>query len=272
MYNRSTHTITSRFFARHPVFRVEEFAETRKDAKRVSRHSLLSHHCGSGKLLHIRRGLYAVVPEGFDAETFVVDPYQVAARATDDAVVAYRSALALHGYGYSAQNSLIYLTANREASRFDFQKTEYIGTTHPKALLRQSKETTGVETVDRGGLEIRVTTPERTLVDCFDRLDLTGGIEEAWRSLEAVSYFDPEKVISYLALLDNAVTAAKVGLFLDGQRERLHLSEKHLNSIREFRPKQPTYMFRSERTGKLVNEWNLIVPTEILERSWEEPF
>ncbi len=231
----------------------------------------MAHHCGSGKLLHIRRGLYAVVPEGFDAESFAVDPYQVAARATDDAVVSYRSALALHGYGYSVQNSLIYLTANREASRFSFQDTEYVGVTHPIALLRHGKEMTGVESVDRAGLEIRVTTLERTLVDCFDRVELAGGIEEAWRSLEAVSYFDTGKVIAYLDLLGNSVTAAKVGFFLEEQGERLHISEKELDSVREFRPKQPTYMFRSERIGKLVNGWNLIVPEEILQRSWEEP-
>lgn len=261
----------SHFFARHPVFRVDEFAAARKETRRVSQHALLSHHCGTGKLLHVRRGLYAVVPEGFEAESFRVDPYLIAAKATDDAILAYRTALALHGYGYSVHNSMHYLTGKRESTRFNFQDTEYIGVTQPKALLKRGQESVGVDLVDRAGMHIRVTSLERTLVDCFDRLDLAGGIEEAWRSLEAVSYFNIKLLLEYLALLDNAVTTAKIAFFLDLNKERLHVSEKDLQFLRSRRPQHPTYMFRNERTGKLVRDWNLIIPVHVLERSWEEP-
>ncbi len=260
------------FFARHPVFRVEEFAAARKETKRVSQHSLLSHHIAMGRLLHVRRGLYAVVPEGFTADSYIVDPYLIAAKATDDAIIAYRSALALHGYGYSVHNSMTYLTTKRESTKFDFQGTEYIGATQPKALMKQGKESSSVDLIDRAGMEIRVTSLERTLVDCFDRLDLAGGIEEVWRSLESVTYLKLKSLLEYVSFLDNAVTSAKVGLFLDMSKERLHLSEQDINSLRDRRPKTPTYMFRSERSGKLVNDWNLIVPVNILERTWEEPF
>ncbi|MBZ0186252.1 MAG: hypothetical protein K8F91_08400 [Candidatus Obscuribacterales bacterium] len=223
-------------------------------------------------MLHIRRGLYAVVPEGFEADSYRVDPFLIGARATDDAVIAYRSALEMHGYGYSVHNSMVYLTARREAARFMFQDTEFIGATQPKALMKQAMEETEVEVIDRSGMEIRVTTLERTLVDCFDRLDLAGGIEEAWRSLGAVSYFNVDKVLEYLSLLSNAVTSAKVGLFLDVNRDRLHIGQQTLRALQELRPKQATYMFRSKRRGKLIQKWNLIVPEEVLERSWEEPF
>ncbi len=260
------------FFARHPVFRVEEFAAARKETKRVSQHALLSHHVSMGRLLHVRRGLYAVVPEGFTADSYIVDPFLIAAKATDDAIVAYRSALALHGYSYSVHNSMTYLTAKRESTKFDFQGTDFVGATQPKALMAQGKESSLVDLVDRAGMDIRVTSLERTLVDCFDRLDLAGGIEEAWRSLEAISYLNIKPLFDYLALLDSAVTTAKVGLFLDMNKERLHLSEKDIETLRGRRPKTATYMFRSERTGKLVHDWNLIVPENILERAWEEPF
>jgi len=260
------------FFARHPVFRVEEFAAVRTGTKRVSQHALLSHHVAMGRLLHVRRGLYAVVPEGFRADSYIVDPYLIAAKATDDAILAYRSALALHGYGYSVHNSMTYLTAKWESTKFEFQATEYIGVTQPNALRKHGQEYTSVELADRAGMQIRATSLERTLVDCFDRLDLAGGIEEAWRSLEAVSYLNFKPLLDYLALLDNAVTSAKVGFFLDMNKERLHVSEKDLDILRRRSPKSPTYMFRSERTGKLVKDWNLIVPGNVLERAWEEPF
>ncbi len=188
----------------------------------------------------------AVVPEGFEPDSYMVDPYLIAAKATDDAIVGYRSALALHGYSYSVHNTMIYLTAKRESTKFAFQGTEYIGVTQPTALLKGEQEFASVDLVDRAGMQIRVTSLERTLVDCFDRLDLAGGIEEAWRSLEAVSYFNIKLLLNYLVLLDNAVTMAQVGFFLDMSKERLHGSKRDFDFLRSGRPRHPTYMFRGE--------------------------
>lgn len=44
--------------------------------KRVSQHALFSHHVAMGRLLHIRRGLYAVVPEGFAADSYIVTGHE----------------------------------------------------------------------------------------------------------------------------------------------------------------------------------------------------
>ena len=34
--------------------------------------------------------------------------------------------------------------------------------------------------------------------------------------------------------------------------------------------KKPTYM-ETNTTGRLVKQWNLVVPSQVLDRSWEEP-
>jgi hypothetical protein len=37
-------------------------------------------------------------------------------------------------------------------------------------------------------------------------------------------------------------------------------------------PQTPHYMDRQKRSnGKVLKDWNLIVPVDILERNWEEP-
>ena len=77
--------------------------------------------------------------------------------------------------------------------------------------MRAGKERFGVEMRDRSGLDVAVTGLERTLVDLFDRPDLGGGVEEVWRSLATVEFFDLEAVIEYATLLGNATTVAKVG-------------------------------------------------------------
>jgi len=109
------------------------------------------------------------------------------------------------------------------------------------------------------------------LVDVLDRPDLSGSWEEIWRSLESVEFFDLDKVVEYVLLLGNATTNAKVGLFLDQHREALMANEHHLKALHDMSPRQPHYLDRSKRKpGRLVPKWNLVVPREILERTWGE--
>ena len=108
--------------------------------------------------------------------------------------------------------------------------------------------------MDRSGMEVRVTSLERTMVDVLNRPDVAGGWEEIWRSLESVEFFDLDKVVEYALLLGNATTAAKVGFFLEQHREPLMIEEKHLKSLHGLRPRQPHYLDRDKRrSGHLVS-------------------
>ncbi len=120
-------------------------------------------------------------------------------------------------------------------------------------------------------MQLRVTTLERTLVDVLDRPDLSGSFEEIWRSLESVEFFDLDRVVEYALLLGNATTIAKVGFFLEQHRGPLMVQPHHLKALQDMRPRQPHYLDRAKRTsGRLITEWNLVVPKEVQERTWEE--
>ena len=125
--------------------------------------------------------------------------------------------------------------------------------------------------MDRYGMDIRVTSLERTLVDVLNRPDLSGGWEEIWRSLESVEFFDIDKVIEYALLLQNGTTTAKVGFFLEQHRKQLMVDGKHLQLLQSHCPRQPRYLERDKRSGgRLISRWNLVVPIELIERTWAE--
>ena len=236
-----------------------------------TREKLVAYHVRKGHLVRVRRGLYLVVPPGASPDTCPVDPYLLAAKMTDDAVLAYHTALEVHGKAHSIFERFCYLT-NRRAKTMTFRSYRFRSVRQPTVLRAKHKEGLGVKTLERTGVAIRVTNLERTLVDVLDRPDLGGGWEEIWRSLESVEFFDLDKVVEYALLLNNATTAAKVGYFLDQHRQMLMVKDEHLQPLKQRRPKQPHYLERKERaTGRLVREWNLVVPARVLERSWEEP-
>jgi predicted transcriptional regulator of viral defense system len=261
------------FFATHPVFTYDEFADylALRDSSNVkTRKALLTHYTKTDRLVRVRRGLYAAVPPGQTPETTQPDPFLLASRMTPDAVLAYHTALEFHGRAYSAFQEFAYLT--RAASRpAEFRGNTFRGAAFPRSLLEKSQECFGVESAERAGLEVRVTSLERTLVDVLDRPAISGGWEEIWRSLESVEYFDLEQVTEYVLLLGNATTVAKVGFYLEQHAEQLMVEEHLLSRLRAHIPRTAHYLDRSTREpARLAETWNLIVPERILNRTWEE--
>ncbi|MBW1936411.1 MAG: transcriptional regulator, partial [Deltaproteobacteria bacterium] len=111
---------------------------------------------------------------GFDPENYQVDPYLIASKMADDAVLGYHTALQFYGKGYSLSSRYLYLT--KRATRVTtFRDYEFRGVEFPKRLRAKGKELFSVETHERAGLPVRVTSLERTLVDVLDRPDLGGG-------------------------------------------------------------------------------------------------
>lgn len=260
------------FFESHPVFRHEAFvaAHTASGRSVATSNNLLAKHVTSGRLLRVRRGLYATVPRGAAPGSTPVDPYLVASHLTTDAVVALHAALQLQGKAYSVWRRFHYLTAWR-ARPFTFRGQEYVPVQAPASVRYSQDFGGGVTRVPHGGGQVRVTTLERTLVDVLAAPERAGGWEEVWRSLEMVEFFDLTAVADLAQALGSAVAAARVGFFLEQHKDALMVEDTHLQQLRELAPRQPRYLDPSRRRGRLVPGWNLIVPESVLDRRWEEP-
>jgi predicted transcriptional regulator of viral defense system len=262
------------FFQTHTVFTVGEFKShhsSREKAKGArSADSLLAYHVKSGRLLNIKRGLYAVVPSGLDPGKYTPDPFLLASRMSSDAVLSHHTALEFHGRAYSVFSKFTYQTS-KAPKPVTFRGMSFQPVRTPGALERQNKEHFGVKTHDLKGRKVKVTSFERTLVDVMDRPKYSGSWEEKWRSLETVEFFNLDQVVEYVQLLGNATTAAKVGFYLEQHREELMVPESYLDELKQLCPKQPHYLERKRnKKSSWVASWNLMVPDEIIGRTWEE--
>lgn len=257
--------------SQHQVLTLDEL-QTHLDRKhsrnKRSREALVSYHLRQGNLIKIRQGLYAVVQPGYTAETTPIDPYLVAGKMAPDAVLAYHTALEIHGRAHSVFERFFFQSKSQSRPTllrsYHFERISF-----PKALRERGTEQLATVTVDREGSPIRSASLERVLVDLHDRPELGGGWEEVWRSLETVEYFDLDLVVEYAEALGNRTTAAKVGYFLEQHADALMVDDAHLASLRELIPKRPHYLQRGQ-PGRLIQNWNLIVPAFLAERSWKE--
>ena len=265
---RSKYT-TQIFFDEKPVFTTGEFAIAFPGKGKRTNQSLLDYHVAAGNILRVRRALYASIPLSSNVEKFVVDPLLIASKITEDSVVSYHSALRYYGLAHSARRIVTFTTKSRNIKSFEFQNSLFQPVLTSKALVDASLENLLVSQVNYQGGVLKVSTQERTFVDCVERLDLVGGVEELIRSSEEFFVLQIDEVARYALALKNATTIAKTGFFTDFINIKTH-SYDSLLELQNHLPHSPVYLFRKQRHGKLVKKWNLIVPEWVLERRWEE--
>jgi len=211
-----------------------------------------------GRIVRVKNELYVRTgPEGEATPDFIA----MAARMAPDAVAAYHTALEALGCAQSLFRRLTFLTWTRTRA-VDFRGHRFVPV-RPRAILRgREGGEAWIETLERDGLEVRVTSAERTAVDVLDRPGLAGGIEEVWRSLSALPGIDPVALLDYVRLLDNRTLAARVGFFLETRRDELAVPDATLEALQALLPGHPVHMDRS-LGGRLNPRWRLFVPAEL---------
>ena len=78
----------------------------------------------------------------------------------------------------------------------------------------------------KGNPYVHVTDLERTVIDCCDRIERAGGIEELLHCMEGISLLDEPKLEKYLALYNKAFLYQKVGFILEHSKEHHHISDR----------------------------------------------
>lgn len=85
--------------------------------------------------MRVRRGLYATVLRGVSPAKAAVDPYLIATKLANDAVIAYHAALQFQGKAYSVSQRYTYLSCRRRRP-FRFHHAEFVPVQLPTPLRR----------------------------------------------------------------------------------------------------------------------------------------
>ncbi|MHB8580687.1 MAG: type IV toxin-antitoxin system AbiEi family antitoxin domain-containing protein [Ignavibacteriaceae bacterium] len=266
----SSHKKILVFLETHPVFTIRElkkyfsFSEESREAS-----DILMHNKRMGRIGVVKTGLYYALRPGSTEETTQIDPFLLAAKLCDDAVLAFHTALDILGFGHSVFNSYYYYS-HRFHPAMRFRKDHFRCVIIPEKIQRKSLNLFGTEKLERSGVKVMVTGKERTLVDVLERPQFCGGFEEMYRSLEKMPYVKTELVLEYLNVREQKNLFAHVGFFLEQHRQQFHIEESFLQTLERYKPAQPLYWDRSRKGGVFKSRWNLIVPEAVDQRKWEE--
>ena len=263
--------VSAPFFSAHPVFdRGEYAAAVGRPAGDPTVSAMLAHHLRAGNILRLARGAFASVPEPAAGSKWRTDRFQAAAVLRQRrCVVAYHSALELHGYANSLwQNTLQVIAPGRP--EFASLPQFHCWFVRPP---RDFDPADGITTVPCRGVDVRVTTVERTVADVFARPRLAGGWEELLRSLVLIHQLDCAATARHMRSLGNAAAAGALGFWLKRARGFIDARglDDALEELRGMAPKQARYALGTRvGEGRLVRDWNVILPADAVEPGYEE--
>lgn len=264
-----------KFLYKHPVFRFDEFAEWKKQHSACTETAIyqsLNYYLKIKKIIHIKKGLYGVIPPNQTELSVSIDPYLIAAKASKSSILAFHTAMELYGIAYTSFQQF-YFISEQKVKPFEFSNQYFQPVILSKKLYKEMKPLVEIKNINRQGIDIKITTIERTFVDILDRIKLSGGWEEVIRALEGIGVLNIDRVINYSLILDKAVLNAKVGWYLEQRKGAFAPTKEQLLRLLANKPKIPCYIGKiNSEPFKLIKKWNILIPLSIINKSWEEPF
>lgn len=251
------------FLASHPIFTLDQArAVLRPRAASTDVAAVrerLKYHIKVGRIRSIARGVYAVVPQGTSPDSIVPDPFLVALATRTDAIFSHHSALELLGTAHSVWSVCTGFTASRRVTiRLPNATVRMLP--HPTPLARSGEIELGTRTVERRGQLLRVTGPERTLVEGFRQPALAGGVAELVASAAGFATLDIALLEVVLHRYGLRRLWAAVGWFLEVHAHMFGVAGADLARFERYRPRSPLYLSRGARGGAMASRWNLVLP------------
>jgi len=229
------------------IFHKKDFVSLVKD-ENVAK-EILRRYKKHGLISHIRRDLYVVTDLAVKAS--LANKFEIAGKITTTSYLAYHAALEYHGLAHQVFYRL-YVASNEAFRNFDYDGISYI--------YCRSKSDVGVFCPVADNF-VRVTDLERTVVDCIDRIDLSGGLEELIHCLAIITYVDERKLLDYLGCFDKQFLYQKAGFILGYFRDEMNLSDYFFEMCKSKIGKSARYL---TDTGTFFKEWKLCAPQNIL--------
>ena len=203
----------------------------------------------------IRNGLYV----SLDQEGAIgVTKFEIASKISKNSFVCYHSALEFYGIANQVFSDMVIGSSSRFNS-FEFDGIEF-----------SCKISKNYEQVNYNENEkVRVTSLERTIIDCIDNIDLAGGIDEILSALEQIKILDEKKLLEVLKSYNHVLLYQKVGYILEQFKNELMISDGFFKECQKKLTNQIKYFLQDDYKNIEYNRtWRLMAPKDIKVRMY----
>lgn len=224
---------------------IEKTLETNYDnAKKIA-----SNLKKKGWLDRLQRGKYVIVPlEAGEKGIFTEHEFLIASELVSPYYIGFLSALNFHDLTDQTPISVFAATTKRANNRTIHDIPYHFVTLKEEKFF-------GTKEYSVSGKNITISDPEKTLIDCLDHVEYSGGIEQILNGLKKDT-LDLEKLVSYALKIGNGAAIKRLHYLLDlldreiPKNLKRQLKENYSNSYSLLDPTKPD-------KGGYSSEWML---------------
>ena len=214
--------------------------------------SLARNYLKKGYIQSIKRGLYAAVD--LAAGESAANKFRIAGKITPTSYVSHHAAFEYYG----CANQVSYQV--EVSSDTAFAPFGYAGITYAYIGSRIG------EGVAKRHDNVRVTDPERTVLDGIHDFEKVMGLEELLRCLALVPAVKENKLLAYLDAYGKQVLYQKTGYILEHFRGMWNLSDGFFMACESRIGKSKRYLYKPPKHEKMGynRRWHLVVPPDLM--------
>lgn len=203
----------------------------------------------------IRNNMYTCISG--ETEQPVANRFQIACNITPTAYISHHTAMEYYGITDQVFYE-VYVSSDTSFRDFEFDGYTY--------HYMVSKGNEGIATPAFSG-GIRVTTPERTIIDSIKDMDKIAGMEEVIQDISCMKKLQEKRLLNYLEHISNQFLYQKTGFLLSERKEQLGLSDDFFKECQRKIGKSKRYLSRDLAGGVYNDEWKLVVPQHLSEKN-----
>ena len=220
-----------------------------------------------GWLERLEKGRYLIIPleAGVNRE-WSEDPLKIGTFLASEGAAAYWTALRHWGWTTQLPRTQLFITPVRRFNR----ETTVLGVRYRFVIMKRER-IFGIREDWQEGFKVRVTDPERTMLDILDRTDLSGGIGEVSAALQSAwGDLDVVTLLGYIRRYGSGTVPKRLGYLIE--QLRLPAQIGLVDELRSLIGSGITQLERGgPKTGVMTRRWNLQINAgEATQRSFHD--
>jgi predicted transcriptional regulator of viral defense system len=237
--------LLDRLAKRGNTFTLKEVIET-FNISRKTLWVILSRLEKRGWIERIEKGKYMIIPLGAEKGKYTLNEFVIASTLVKPYAIAYWSALHYYGLTEQIPSTVFVQTTSRKKE----QTLEIFGINYRIVRVAETKFF-GFRKEWIEETQITITNREKTIIDCLDKPQYSGGIIEVAKSLKN-GKFDKDKLVAYAEKIKNSAVLRRLGFLCEFLRIEINLPRIETRNYLYLDPTMP-------KNGIKDAKWHLIV-------------
>jgi predicted transcriptional regulator of viral defense system len=202
------------------------------------------------RIERIEKGKYMIIPLGSKKGEYTLNEFVIGSLLVAPAIISYWSALNYYGFTEQIPITVFIQTTARKKK----QELTVFGVKYKIIRIIEDK-VFGTRKIWFEDTPVNITDEEKTIIDCLDKPQHSGGIIEIFKALK-YNNFDSKRLALYSKEIGNSGVVRRLGYICDKLRIPITLPEVKVKNYLLLDPSLP-------RSGYTNAKWRLIINAEL---------